>query len=86
VTDEKGFVLGYRHLDELREKLRPILLRRTRELVIRDLPPRNTEIIHVPPTEEQASLHGAHLRIVASITRKPDVSEMDLLRLRQGGC
>lgn len=30
VTDEKGFVLGYRHLDELREKLRPILLRRTR--------------------------------------------------------
>jgi len=83
VTDEKGFVLGYRHLDELREKLRPILLRRTRELVIRDLPPRNTEIIHVPPTEEQASLHGAHLRIVASITRKPYVSEMDLLRLRQ---
>ncbi len=83
ITDDKGYVLGYQHLDELREKLRPILLRRTRDLVMKDLPPRNTQFIHIPPTEEQKILHSTHLRIVASITRKSYISEMDLLKLRQ---
>ena len=43
VTDEKGKVLGYKDLDELRQKLRPVLLRRTRNAVMKDLPPRTTE-------------------------------------------
>lgn len=83
VVDEKGYVLGYQHLDELRERLKPILLRRTRDLVLKDLPPRNTEIVRIPPTDEQASLNGTHMQIVASIIRKSYISEMDLLRLRQ---
>jgi superfamily II DNA or RNA helicase len=83
VTDEKGFVLGYQHLDELREQLKPILLRRTRDMVMKDLPPRNTQIIHIPPTDEQRSLHAAHVQIIASISSKSFISEMDLLRLRQ---
>ena len=83
ITDEKGYVLGYQKLDELREQLKPILLRRTRDMVMKDLPPRNTEIIHIPPTDEQRQLHTAHMQIVASITRKSFISEMDLLRLRQ---
>ena len=40
----KGKVLGYKNLDELRERLQPILLRRTRESVLEELPPRTTEI------------------------------------------
>lgn len=83
ITDDKGYVLGYQKLDELREQLKPILLRRTRDMVMKDLPPRNTEIIHIPPTDEQRQLHTAHMQIVASITRKSFISEMDLLRLRQ---
>lgn len=83
VTDDKGYVLGYQHLDELRAQLRPLLLRRTREMVMKDLPPRNTEIIRVPPTDEQRELHTTHARIVASITRKAFISEMDLIKLRQ---
>jgi superfamily II DNA or RNA helicase len=83
IQDEKGAVLGYRNLDELRERLRPVLLRRTKELVLQQLPPRNTEIIHITPTDEQQVLHAAHLRVVVSITRKKYITEMDLLRLRQ---
>ena len=83
ITDDKGFVLGYKNLDELRTQLKPILLRRTRDMVMKDLPPRNTQIIHIPPTEEQRALHLAHARIIASITRKAYISEMDLLKLRQ---
>ncbi|MCH8967127.1 MAG: DEAD/DEAH box helicase [Planctomycetes bacterium] len=83
IVDEKGKVLGYKNLGDLRKRLQPILLRRTRALVMQDLPPRTTEIMRIAPTEEQADLHGANLRIVSSIVRKPYINEMDLLRLRK---
>ncbi|MQA92445.1 MAG: helicase [Gemmatimonas sp.] len=83
VTDEKGKVLGYRDLDVLRENLRPILLRRTRASVMRDLPARTTEIIRIPATDEQLAYDGAQMRIVSSIVRKRYISEMDLLRLQK---
>jgi len=81
--DEKGKVLGYKKLDSLREQLRPILLRRTRQDVLNQLPPRTTEIVRVPVTEEQDVIHGGHMRIVSQVVRKPYISEMDLLRLQK---
>ena len=39
VTDEKGKVLGYKNLERLRESLKPIMLRRTRSAVMRELHP-----------------------------------------------
>jgi len=83
VVDEKGKVLGYKNLDELRENLRPILLRRTRQSVLDELPPRTTEIVRIPPTDEQKELHGSHMRTVSMITSKPYITEMDLLRLQK---
>jgi SNF2 family DNA or RNA helicase len=83
MIDDKGKVLGYKNLGDLREALKPILLRRTRESVKLELPPRTTEIIRIPPTDEQLGLHNAHMQIVASITRKKFISEMDLLRLQK---
>ena len=83
IVDEKGKVLGYKKLDRLRNNLKPVLLRRTRQSVLDDLPPRTTEIVRIPPTEEQAELHGAHMRIASMIARKPFISEMDLLRLQK---
>lgn len=83
VVDEKGKVLGYKNLAELRQRLVPVLLRRTRAQVMQELPPRTTEILRIAPTDEQLELHDAHLRIVASIVRKRYMSEMDLLRLRK---
>lgn len=83
VVDEKGKVLGYKNLDQLRENLRPILLRRTRDSVLQQLPPRTNEIVRIPPTDEQLELHGSHMRTVSMITRKAYISEMDLLRLQK---
>jgi superfamily II DNA or RNA helicase len=82
IVDEKGKVLGYKNLEALRENLRPILLRRTRESVKLELPPRTMEIVRITPTEEQLALHAAHMRIVAATVRKAFLTEMDLLRLR----
>jgi len=83
VTDEKGKVLGYRDLDVLRQMLKPVLLRRTRNSVMKDLPPRTTEIVRIAPTDEQASIEVEQMRIVSAIVRKPYISEMDLLRLQK---
>jgi superfamily II DNA or RNA helicase len=83
VVDEKGKVLGYRNLAELRERLKPVLLRRTRESVMQQLPDRMTEIMRVAPTPKQIDIHGGHLRVISSIVRKPYLTEMDLLRLRK---
>lgn len=83
MVDEKGKVLGYKNLGELREALAPVLLRRTRDSVKLELPPRTTEIVRIAPTDEQLALHAAHMQIVATIVRKKFISEMDLLRLQK---
>jgi superfamily II DNA or RNA helicase len=82
IVDEKGKVVGYRNLDQLREQLRPILLRRTRADVRLEVPERTTEIVRIPPTEEQKALHDSHMQTVAQIVAKKYLTEMDLLRLR----
>ena len=83
VVDEKGKVLGYKNLGDLRETLKPILLRRTRDSVKLELPPRTTEMVRIPPHEEQLEIHRTHMQIVASITAKRYLTEMDLLRLQK---
>ncbi len=76
-------MLGYKNLESLRETLKPIVLRRTRQQVLDQLPERTTSIIRIPPTDEQAAVHSGHMRTVSQVVRKPYISEMDLLRLRQ---
>ena len=83
VTDDKGHVLGYKNLEQLRRALAPILLRRTRASVIQQLPARQTEVLRIPPSEEQAAVHTSHIRLVTQIVNKPYFNEMDLLRLRK---
>jgi superfamily II DNA or RNA helicase len=83
IVDETGKVLGFKGLADLRNRLKPILLRRTRASVMRDLPPRTTEIIRIAPTEEQLTMHDSNKRIISQIVNKPYISEMDLLRLRK---
>jgi len=83
VTDEKGKLLGYKNLDEFREKLKPVLLRRTRKQVMKELPPRSTEIRKIPPTDEQLEIHNGQKRIIRTIISKRYLTEMDLLRLQK---
>ncbi len=83
VVDEKGRVLGYKNLKTLRENLKPILLRRTRASVLKELPPRTTEIIRIAPSDEQLEINQNQIRVISAIVRKPYISEMDLLRLRK---
>ncbi len=83
VVDDNGKVLGYQRLDELRAHLQPVLLRRTRQAVAQQLPPRTTEIVRIAPTAQQLEIHDGNMQIVAQIVRKKFLTEMDLLRLRK---
>jgi superfamily II DNA or RNA helicase len=83
VLDESGKVLGFKNLTELRENLKPVLLRRTRASVQQQLPPRTNEIVRIPPTDEQAQMSNVHLSNVSRIVNKPYLTEMDLLLLQK---
>ncbi len=83
VVDDSGKVLGYKNLDVLRENLKPILLRRTRAAVLKQLPERTTDIIRIPASDEQAELSWENVRRAAQTASKPFLTEMDLLRIQQ---
>jgi SNF2 family DNA or RNA helicase len=83
IVGEDGRVLGYKNLNQLRKTLQPILLRRTRDDVMRQLPERSNEYIRITPTAEQRDLHDEAMRQVGRIVKKSYFTEMDLLRLRQ---
>ncbi|MBI2820873.1 MAG: SWIM zinc finger family protein [Acidobacteria bacterium] len=65
-----GKLVGYRKLDQVREKLAPILLRRRRDEVLEDLPPRTDKVFRVPMMAEQASYYGDQQLVVAALMRK----------------
>ncbi len=83
VADDRGRAVGYQKLDELRSALSPILLRRTRAEVAKQLPERTDEVIRIQPTAEQLEISNSQLTIAARIAAKSFLTEMDLLRLQK---
>ncbi|MFB3917262.1 MAG: DEAD/DEAH box helicase [Terriglobales bacterium] len=85
MEDENGKLLGYRGLDQIHRKLEPILLRRTRKEVLKDLPPRTDQIFRVPLTQEQAEPYWEQNDILARLMHKWQtqgwLSEIDLRRI-----
>lgn len=82
-VDERGKVVGYKNLGELRQSLSGILLRRTRASVLQQLPERMTHTVRIPPTGEQKDLSDEFTATAARIAAKPYLTEMDMLRLQK---
>ncbi len=82
-VDDRGKPIGYKKLDELREALRPILLRRTRDAVAKQLPERTDEVVRIRPTDEQLQISNSQLSLAAQIAAKKFLTEMDVLRLQK---
>jgi SNF2 family DNA or RNA helicase len=57
ITNERGKVLGYRNLSELRRRLAPLMLRRDHALVRDQLPERTVMRIDVPLSLAQRGIH-----------------------------
>ncbi len=65
VTDERGRVLGYRNLSELRRRLEPVMLRRDRSVVRDQLPERIEQRLDLPLSPRQKALHDDALSVAA---------------------
>jgi SNF2 family DNA or RNA helicase len=85
VLDDKGRLTGYRGLDQIHEELAPILLRRTRPEVLKDLPERTDKVFRVPLTTQQAEPYYEQSDLLAQLVRKWErqgwLSEIDQKRI-----
>ncbi len=77
----KTKITGYYNLQQLNERLKPILIRREKRKVLSDLP--NITEITVPITlhEEQQSYHASFAKGIATILRKKFISPYDQQKL-----
>ncbi len=82
---ETGKVTGYQKLDAIGRTLAPILIRRKKAVVARELPARLDKNFFVPMTPQQQEMHDENqegvARIVAKWRRFKFLSEADRLRL-----
>jgi SNF2 family DNA or RNA helicase len=81
VVDDKGKLLGYRNLDKIREKLEPILLRRTRGEVLKQLPERTDNLLYVEMTGEQRAPYEEQKAVLGRLIRKKYLTEVDRRRV-----
>src|SRR5262249_9957608 len=81
VLDEQGKLLGYRNLDKLRERLEPILLRRTRAEVLSQLPERTANTVFVELSDAQRGPYTDQQTTLVRLVHKKYLTEVDRRRI-----
>src|SRR5262249_1902192 len=81
VIDDKGKLVGYRNLRSIREKLEPILLRRTRQEVLSQLPARTDSTVFVELAEAQRGPYTEQQTTLARLLAKKYLTEIDRRRI-----
>ena len=69
-VDDNGKVIGYHNLSKIAKSLEPILVRRTKKEVLKELPERLEKNYFVPMTDEQMKHHEENRETVARIVAK----------------
>lgn len=70
VKDESGRVTGYHDLGRIGETLAPIMIRRRKSEVLRQLPDRTDQNVLIAMTEPQMEMHKANADTVAKIVQR----------------
>jgi superfamily II DNA or RNA helicase len=85
VKDEAGRVTGYSGLERIGQTLAPVMIRRRKSEVLRQLPARTDQNLLVPMTEMQMLLHQENADVAARIVQRwrktKFLSDMDQRRL-----
>src|SRR5205085_5229923 len=81
VLDADGKLLGYRNLDKIRQRLQPILLRRTRGEVLTQLPERTDSTVYVELTDAQRGPYADQQATLARLVQKKYLTEVDRRRI-----
>ncbi len=78
---KKNKIQGYYNLQELNERLRPILLRREKRNVLKQLPQLTQQDIYVNMHPMQADYHASYAKGIAQIVRKKFMTPYDMQKL-----
>jgi superfamily II DNA or RNA helicase len=70
VKDEAGRVVGYTGLEKIGQTLAPVMIRRRKSEVLRQLPGRTDQNLLVPMTEMQMRYHRDNADVVAKIVQR----------------
>jgi superfamily II DNA or RNA helicase len=70
VKDEAGRVTGYTGLEQIGQTLAPVMIRRRKSEVLRQLPGRTDQNLLVPMTEMQMRYHQENADVVAKIVQR----------------
>ncbi len=70
VKDEAGRVTGYTRLEKIGQTLAPVMIRRRKSEVLRQLPSRTDQNLLVPMTEMQMLYHQENADVVAKIVQR----------------
>ncbi|MBX3501624.1 MAG: DEAD/DEAH box helicase [Alphaproteobacteria bacterium] len=70
VKDEAGRVTGYTGLEKIGRTLEPVMIRRRKSEVLRQLPGRSDQTLLVPMTEMQMAHHRENADVVARIVQR----------------
>jgi superfamily II DNA or RNA helicase len=70
VKDEGGRVTGYTGLEKIGQTLAPVMIRRRKSEVLRQLPSRTDQNLLVPMTEPQMDYHQENARVVTKIIQR----------------
>ena len=81
VLDDDGKLVGYRKLDKIRERLEPILLRRTRAEVLTQLPPRTDNTVFVELDDAQRIAYDERKTALARLLGKSALTDLDRKRV-----
>ncbi len=69
VTDERGKVIGYRNLSELRRRIASVMLRRNRSLVSDQLPDRTEVRLDIPLDKMQRDIHDSAMSAAGQLAQ-----------------
>ncbi|MFO0930703.1 MAG: DEAD/DEAH box helicase, partial [Gemmataceae bacterium] len=81
VLGPDGKLLGYRNLEAIRERLRPIFLRRTRGEVLTQLPARTDTTVYVEMAEAQRAPYAEYQSTLMRLMQKRHLGEVDRRRI-----
>lgn len=78
---KKGDILGYVNLNNLHEKLKPLVIRRRKEEVLDELPELIVNDYYIDLHQEQAEIHAGYSQSLLPLLNKKFLTPMDLRRI-----
>ncbi len=81
--DKKNKIVGYRNLDVIHEKLKDVLIRRTKKEVFESLPEITQNTYTLPLHPKQTQIHQGYMSGLMQIIEKKFISPVDLLLMQK---